>query len=148
MARSRIRVARASEAASTAAQPSTAGAGVAAATPARALGSARQVFEKFGLIGIWSPDCSQPASPDNEYLVFRALDGQRVQNDGMVGPTERRYAVIIDSAAEAGPNEIIIAVQHQEVRWRVEGTRMRPLERLDDGSKAAVEKELWIQKCN
>lgn len=136
------------EAASTTAQPSTTGTGVAAASTTSGPHPARPIFEKYGLLGIWSADCNKPASPQNEYLVFRALDGQRIQNDGMIGPTERRYAVVIKSAAGAGANEIILTLQDVDVRWRVEGKRMRPLERARDGGKAAVEEELWIEKCN
>jgi hypothetical protein len=72
-----------------------------AAPGASAQGGARQVLEKYDLLGVWSVDCSGPPSPNNAYVVYRALDQQLVQYDVMSHPTERDWACIIESAVDA-----------------------------------------------
>jgi hypothetical protein len=122
----------------------------AAATPAAeaqqpapggsAQGGARQILEKHGLLGVWSADCSKPPSPSNEYLVYRALDEQRIQLDGMTGPTQRAFAYVIDSASESGANEITGSAQNGQVfRLQVAGNRVRELEFALNGTKTVAD---------
>jgi hypothetical protein len=128
-------------------------------------GSARQIFEKYALLGIWSGDCTSPPSPSNTYLLYQALDEQRVQYDVMTHPTERDIAYIVESAEDAGGNEVSITrrTQMRDVyRLRIEGNRVRQLEFKRNGTlyvangrnlanasnPGLIGKEVpWINKC-
>jgi len=57
---------------------------LAAPAAAQTTMSAKDAFEKFGLLGTFAGDCSQPVSARNGYIVYRAVDAQRVQRDTMV----------------------------------------------------------------
>jgi tetratricopeptide (TPR) repeat protein len=105
-----------------------------------AQGGARQFLEKHGLLGIWSADCSNPPSPSNQYFIYRPLDEQRIQLDVMTGPTQRSFFYIIDSASEAGANEIAGTAQNSQVfRLQVAGNRFRLLEFALNGTKAVAD---------
>jgi tetratricopeptide (TPR) repeat protein len=128
-------------------------------------GSARQILENYGVLGVWSADCNKPASPSNVYIVYRALDEKRVQSDAMKDPKERAHVNVIESAEGLGPNEITLTQtsQNRDVyRLHIEGNRVRPLELMRNGTKyvadgrhlanisnpALIGKETpWVNKC-
>jgi hypothetical protein len=67
--------------------------------------SVKEVFEKHNLIGTFAWDCSKPPSRENIYYVHRVLDASRVQRDGMDGPSNRAFLVLIEQVTELGPSE-------------------------------------------
>ena len=106
--------------------------------------SPRAIMEKRGLLGTWAYDCGKRATPVNHYVVYRALDEQRVQRDTMHGPTRRERAGLVESAVELSPHEIQITEvlkteKGEEVRdvatRRIEGNRQRAMEWTQNGEK-------------
>lgn len=113
------------------------------ATPAQAE-SVREILERRGVLGTWSYDCDRPASPSNEYTVYRAVDAARVQRDVMQGPNKRSSVGFVETVVEFGPNELQIALpqilsvasnaRHSYViRVRQEGRLVRGIEASLDG---------------
>jgi hypothetical protein len=94
--------------------------------------SVAQLFEEHGLIGVFAADCSKPVGTRNLYFVNRAIDADHVQHDQMAGPATRDFALLIDQAAELGPNELRLggAIEARRLSSviRVEGRRMRMME--------------------
>jgi PDZ domain/Tetratricopeptide repeat len=117
------------------------------------------LFEKYGLIGAFAADCSQPVSAQNVYIVYRA-NGDYVQRDDMSGGTASD-ASVIDAAAEAAPNQLGLSMANARGRvnlvLRIEAGRWRLLESTrDDGAKlvsggratqGAREQSPWLNKC-
>jgi hypothetical protein len=129
------------------------------AAPSAQAASAREVLEKYGLIGTFSRDCSQPVSQRNSYIVHRPLDAERVQRDFM-REASKSTATVIASASELRPNEIMIRIvfgeRHTDVVYRVEGQRFRTLQSTrDNGEKIVVDGRAiedglpmpWLNKC-
>jgi hypothetical protein len=116
-------------------------------------------MEKYGALGAWSRDCTKPPARGNDYEVYRAMDEHFVQIDVMEHPTERVMVYVVDSAAEAGPNEFTYTStsQNREVlRLRIDGNRLREWEQVRNGIKSVEdgrfysEKTLetpWLEKC-
>jgi len=105
--------------------------------PTARAASVNEVFEQYGLFGTFGIDCAQPISPKNYYVYFRALDGDRVQIELMVGPRQQQYAYVIDRAEARGPNGIAISMANEQRRlnllYRVEGERLRTMESAREG---------------
>jgi PAN domain len=121
---------------------------------------AKEVFEKRGLLGTFATDCSKPVSGSNHYIVFRAIDGERIQSDTMLGPTERGSVYVGEVATESGPNLLTIHGVMYETRrltytLLVDGKRWRSqLMFLDNGENSVMDglwqgKETpWYTKCD
>jgi hypothetical protein len=121
----------------------------------------QEVFKKFDLLGNWALDCSKPASPQNPYITHRAF-GDRVQRGPMTDPASQPAMFVVDQAAEGKPNEVAFsflmdAKNHANLVVRVEGKRMRTMERthdngekpISDGRQTADGRETpWFNKCN
>lgn len=131
----------------------------AASTPAK--GDARALMEKHGLLGVWALNCSAAASQQNPYTVFRALDDRHVQRDVMTGPSERKEAGIVETAAETG-SDLAYTFANETRTLRIDGNRMRVAGLTRDGTKLVSDgKHLaslgnaaltgtdtpWISKC-
>ena len=123
-------------------------------------GPARPAFEKHGLLGIWAADCSKPASHQNQYIVHRALDAERVQRDTMVGATEIFALVVLETATVSAPNELTMAASGHGARfsitYRSAGNRFRVMQYVRaDGRKFIVDGRRdggggempWLSKC-
>jgi hypothetical protein len=125
-----------------------------------AAATAKEIFEKFGLIGAFSQNCEQPVRKNNLYFVHRLVDENHVQRDLMSGPTTREWVIIIDRAEERGPNQVFFAGHRDGVRgeglWRVEKNRILQLEGSLGGKKLLVGGKAlatgvtmpWLTKCN
>jgi tetratricopeptide (TPR) repeat protein len=128
-------------------------------------GSPRQLLEKYAVLGIWSSDCTKPASASNLYIVYRALDDKLVQYDIMADPKERAGASVVDSAEALGPDELNLtrtAHNRDVYKLRIEGNRARPVEfsrngtqyvangvhlaKVNDATLAGTE-TTWVYKC-
>jgi hypothetical protein len=124
-------------------------------------GSAKAVLERYNLLGIFAADCGKPVSPQNPYVMHRAVDDQRVQRDTMTGPTTRTDASMIDSASVEGPDQLMMSMANERrrlnVRLRVEGGRWQLWESVDQNGQrlvsdgriagsAGVEMP-WLSKC-
>jgi hypothetical protein len=108
------------------------------ASAAVAQSSPREVLEKHGMLGNWAVDCASPPSAGNPYSVYRAIDAQRVQRDVMTGPSQRAVAGFIESAGEAGPNNLVLTQvreTREDVTVRVTGNRMRTMDFARNGVK-------------
>jgi hypothetical protein len=90
--------------------------------------SAKEIFEKYKLLGTFSYDCTKPADKKNLYFVNRALDADHVQRDIMSGPTTRDSVVIYDKVEELKSNEIRVSGTRDgepaEGVFRIEQNRM------------------------
>ena len=118
------------------------------------------MFERYGLIGTWAFDCSQPASQQNPYIFYRVIDGDHVARDTMNSPTNRVNASIADFLIESNPNEVVIVVKTERgstnLTVRLERKRMRTFQSTrDTGEKVIVNgrfngrdtETLWYSKC-
>lgn len=127
--------------------------------PAAHAASVKDLFEQRGLLGAWAMDCTKPASQQNQYIVHRALDAERVQRDTMVGATERFAVVVLETAAVSAPNELTMAASGHGARfsltYRSEGKRLRVMQYLrEDGTKFIVNGRRvgagempWLNRC-
>jgi len=122
--------------------------------------SVKDIFEKYGLLGTWSADCTKPVSKENRHAVYRVLDADHVQREVLSDPTIQGSLSVADRASEAGPNEVAISWVDDHGRTdnvvRVEANRFRlwhstretgeklVVEGIEVDDKAAT---LWIQKC-
>jgi hypothetical protein len=124
--------------------------------------SVKEIFERHGLLGTWSADCTKPLSKQNRYAVYRALDADHVQREVKSDPTAEGALSVADRASESGLNDVNIS-------WvdgtgggrvnntvRVEGNRFRLWHSTSDtGEKFVVdgrevdddEETVWIHKC-
>ena len=130
------------------------------ATAAAQAQSARAEFEKAGLIGTHTLDCGQPVSESNGYIVYRALDGARVQRDTMVGPTSRQYVSIAETVSATAPNEITVSGSSEGKKLtytiRIDGKRHRVMTWSEDGVTSVVNgvwteqkyEMPWLNKCS
>jgi hypothetical protein len=119
------------------------------ATAAAQAQSARADFEKLGLMGTHTLDCSQPVSETNGYIIYRALDATRVQRDTMVGATNRLYVSIAESASATAPNEITVTGTTEGKKLvytiKVDGQKHRVWTWTEDGVKS-VENGVWTEQ--
>jgi hypothetical protein len=121
--------------------------------------SARTEFEKLGLMGTHTIDCAQPVSESNGYIIYRALDANRVQRDTMVGPNNRMYVSIAETTSASAPNEVTVTGTAEGKKLiytiRLDGTKHRIWAWTEDGVKSVengVWKEAkyempWLSKC-
>ena len=121
--------------------------------------TAREVLEKAGLLAAFSLDCSQPAAASNGYIVYRPLDASRVQRDTMVGPTDRRFVSVAETASFSGMNEITVngTADDKPISYvlRVEGPRHRVMQWTEDGKKTVTDgvwtedkySMPWVTRC-
>lgn len=113
-------------------------------------GSAREEFERLGLLGAYSIDCAKPASPANGYIVYRALDATRVQRDTMTSPTDRYHVSIAETAAINARNELIVTGSDQgkaiSYTLRIDGIRMRVMAWTEAGVATVVDGVWTVQK--
>ena len=91
--------------------------------------SVKAIFEKYNLLGVFAQDCSKPPKAvENWYYVNRLIDANHVQRDLMESPTTRKSVTIIDNAAEATPNGILVIGTRDgkpaQGIWRLEKDRM------------------------
>ena len=111
--------------------------------------SARPEFEKHGLIGTHTIDCSQPVSDSNGYIVYRALDASRVQRDTMVGPSKRMFVSVAETSNATAPNEITVSGTADGKKLvytiRLDGARHRIWTWAEDGVKS-VENGIWTEQ--
>jgi spermidine/putrescine-binding protein len=90
--------------------------------------SAEQELARLGLLGTFAPDCSQPISRSNGYIVYRALPTGQVQRDTMVSPTERMFVSVIEAVVQVSGNDVTAAAPpkangcHTRCASRVSGT--------------------------
>ena len=130
------------------------------AAPAAQAASVQAMFERYGLIGTWAFDCSQPASEQNPYIFYRLLDADHVGRDTMNSPTNRTNASVADFLIESNPNEVVISVKTERGRTnltvRIERKRIRTFQSTrDSGEKVIVNgrfierntETLWFNKC-
>jgi len=130
------------------------------AAPAAQAASVQAMFERYGLIGTWAFDCSQPASQQNPYIFYRVIDADHVARDTMNSPTNRVNASIADFLIESNPNEVVIVVKTERgstnLTVRLERKRMRTFQSTrDTGEKVIVNgrfngrdtETLWYSKC-
>ncbi len=119
------------------------------ATAAAQAQSARTDFEKLGLMGTHTIDCGQPVSETNGYIIYRALDASRVQRDTMVGPTNRMYVSIAESASSTAPNEITVTGTADGKKLvytiKVDGQKHRVWTWTEDGVMS-VENGVWTEQ--
>lgn len=75
--------------------------------------SVRQVFQEFGLIGIWAPSCDRPANFDdgNAQMIFALSRSNGVMLTYDNGPKHNAMAYTILSAARSGPNHLTYTAQ-------------------------------------
>ena len=120
-----------------------------AAVAAAQAQSARTEFEKLGLIGTHTLDCSQPVSESNGYIIYRALDATRVQRDTMVGPTNRMFVSVAETSHATVPNEITVSgtADGKKIVYtiRLDGPRHRIWTWTEDGVKS-VENGVWTEQ--
>jgi PAN domain len=105
---------------------------------------AKEAFEKRGLLGTFSQSCKEPVSATNQYIVYRAIDGERIQRDTMNSPTERDSVSVGEVATEPGPNRLQVDGIYETFRISytllLDGKRWRVLQRSwDDGAKSVVD---------
>jgi hypothetical protein len=119
------------------------------ATAAAHAQSARADFEKLGLMGTHTLDCSQPVSESNGYIIYRALDATRVQRDTMTGPTTRMFVSIAESASSTAANEITVTGTSDGKKLvyiiKVDGQKHRVWTWTEDGVKS-VENGVWTEQ--
>jgi hypothetical protein len=133
---------------------------VVSAAPAAKAASVKDLFDRYGLIGTWAFDCSQPTSEQNPYIFYRQLDSDHVARDTMNSPTNRINASVADFLVESNPNEVVIGVKTARGRTnltvRIERKRIRTFQSTrDNGERVIVNgrfierntETLWYSKC-
>jgi Tfp pilus assembly protein PilF len=129
-------------------------------TPATAP-TVKELFDRYGLLGIFAPDCSKPVSGENEYVVHRP-NSDFVQRDSMTGATVRSEAILIDSGTELRPNELSLGWTDEHGRisaimriasgqWRLMESTRDNGEKLVSGGRAtqgAGSESAWLKKCD
>jgi PAN domain len=119
---------------------------------------AREAFEKRGLLGTFAQSCEKPVASSNQYIVYRAVDGERVQRDAMDSPTERASAYVFEVATEPAPSQLRAKGTDRKFRisysFLLDGKRWRILQvSWDDGDKTVVDgrwqgtETSWYTKC-
>lgn len=72
--------------------------GLSFAAPAQALTTVKDILEHYSAVGAFAKNCARPASPQNPYYVYRMIDANNAQLDGMDGPASRFFVVMLDRA--------------------------------------------------
>jgi hypothetical protein len=124
-------------------------------------GSLSELFERHELIGVFAADCGSLTTKTNPYFVTRVLDQTHVQDDKMIGPTTRDFAIIFDQAHEITADEIAVSGarddgQRTESVWRLEDRRVHVVENSLSGQKVIAggkwvsngQNLPWLSKCD
>jgi hypothetical protein len=75
--------------------------------PARAA-SAREVFERHGLMGTWAIDCARPASLGNPFVTYHTAGSDGVERLAATGPSDLTDVSVVDSVVDLGPTELTV----------------------------------------
>jgi hypothetical protein len=122
--------------------------------------SLQALFERYGMVGTWAFNCSQPASEQNPYIFYRVVDPEHVARDTQNSPTNRINVSVAEFLVESNPNEVVIVVKTEQGRTnltvRLDRKRMRTFQSTrDSGEKVIVNgrftandaETLWYSKC-
>jgi tetratricopeptide (TPR) repeat protein len=134
--------------------------GAVSSTPASAP-TVKELFDRYGLLGIFAQDCSKPASEQNQYVVHRS-NSDFIQRDNMTGASVRSEAILIDSGTELRPNELSLGWtdEHGRIsaimriasgRWRLMESTRDNGEKLISGGRTmqgAGSESAWLKKCD
>ena len=123
-------------------------------------GSVSALFERHELIGVFAADCGSPTTTTNPYFVTRVLDQTHVQNDKMIGPTTRDFAIIFDQAREITADEIAVSGARDDGQRRkclaARGQAIHVVENSLNGEKVIAggkwvsngQNVPWLSKCD
>jgi len=110
--------------------------------------SVSQTLQKFGLPGIWAPDCSKTASAQNNYVVVRMLDDKTAQYDVMSDPQAIENYFIIERAVGAGATELSLSHVNKSGRFdfviQFDGQRWRAISARTSGGQAYIENGRYL----
>jgi len=130
------------------------------AAPGAGIATVKELAEKLGVIGTWAADCGQPASAQNPYVVYRALDAGHLQRDTMTGPSTRAAVSVADTITELDPGQLIVSWPDDKGRVinvvHQQGSRGRLMESVRDTGEKLYEngrrvrdnlETKWFSKC-
>jgi hypothetical protein len=121
--------------------------------------SAREVFQKHKLLGVFAWDCGRPPSDRNWYTMRRAIKGDRVEQAILTRPG-RPSVTVFDTANEATENTIAVSGTRGKKAvsssWEIDGRRMREVEATADGQPEIADGKwsrdgrdvVWSRKCS
>jgi hypothetical protein len=121
--------------------------------------SAREVFQKHKLLGVFAWDCGRPPSDRNWYTMRRAIKGNRVEQ-AIVTLPGRPSVTVFDKASETADNTIAVSgTRNKKVvtsSWQLDGRRMREVEATADGQPEIADGKwvrdgravTWSRKCS
>jgi hypothetical protein len=121
-------------------------AAIAMSTAAKAA-SVDELFQQFGLLGIWASDCGQPASPANPHVSITTPNAGQVLEDHDLGAgfAVNRYSMVSAKrlSAEKLSVETIFqlgvgAEERQQLIFRVRGQTRRTMFNRTDGGAVRV----------
>src|SRR5262249_43921891 len=105
-------------------------------------GSVRALFEKYDLVGAFAHNCGKPVGGGNLYIFHRVVGGDNVERAQMSGATRQDFKMVVDRAAESGPNELAISgtidARRFDMLLRIEGKRMQTLESATEGGQTVI----------
>src|SRR3954467_9028723 len=109
--------------------------------------SVRQVFQEFGLIGVWASACGQPASSDggNVYAIYAlaAKDGVMLTYDN--GPKHRASVYDILSAKRVSANRLTYVEERLQDKARVPVTVLKKGEQISVWSSVLPDGKVLVQ---
>lgn len=75
--------------------------------------SVEQIFNEFGLFGVWAADCGKPSAPENPYVRISMPNPNLVSEEHDLGPgyATNRYSVL--SAVRVSPTRLSVRVLFQ-----------------------------------
>lgn len=121
--------------------------------------SAREVFEKRRLLGVFAWDCGRPPSDRNWYTMRRPIKGNRVEQAIVTRPG-RPAVTIFDQASETADNTIAVSGTRGRKAvsssWELDGQRMRETEATADGQPEITGGKwvrdgrdvIWSRRCS
>jgi hypothetical protein len=121
--------------------------------------SAREVFEKRKLLGVFAWDCARPPSDRNWYTMRRAIKGNRVEQ-AIVASPGRPSVTIFDKASETADNTIAVSGTRGKKAvsssWVLDGRRLREVDATADGQPEIADATwvrdgravAWSRKCS
>jgi hypothetical protein len=100
--------------------------------PAQPSSAVQDILKRHGLMGTFAEDCTKDPSDNNQYIVHRVLDAERVERDQMKSRGARSYAALVDNAEELTPNDVAINILITETTITdMKDWRMRLVTRID-----------------
>ena len=119
------------------------------------------VLEDIGLIGVWSADCNQPASPSVPRSIYVALPGGAAISHLRIGPEENpRFDYTISSVGRIAANRIQMHLGNDDAAFdlilEVQGDRYRSFRSVQADGTALIEngivialgrETIWQQRC-